>query len=147
MLFLLVQGLLPLRAGHIHMVAAHCPHSSIFSNLLILPPSAALFASLPYSSTPSCPVYFMYQHFLSAALHSVSPHHYHPQIALLVVQSRPFTNHAKATAGNLYIPPSICSWHSCITFSPLSPSPSAFPLLSFSLLTHLHSSTLIFFLI
>lgn len=62
----------------------------------------------------------------------------HPS-TLLVVQSRPFTKHAGVTIAKLYIPHSICSWHSCITFDLLSLFPTAFYFCFFSFSTRLLS--------
>lgn len=50
-----------------------------------------------------------------------------------MVQSKPLTTHAQAMTAKLYIPHSICSWHSCITFALLTLFPSPFALASFSL--------------
>lgn len=122
----------------------HCgsyrPCSSIRADLLILPSSLPSYSPVSLPQVP--PVvqsiigistsYLL--HCAMATSHSISPTTTTP----LVLQSRPFTNHAGAMMARLYIPHSICSWHSCITFALLTPFLSAFalspPLSSLSLL-------------
>lgn len=87
----------------------------------------------PSSSTPSGPVHYCYQHFLSAALCYGNITLHIPSTTTttpLVVQSKPFNSHAGAMMARLYIPHSICSWHSCITYALLTSLLSAFALSS-----------------
>lgn len=102
--------------------SSYCPCSSICTDLLILP------SSLPSSPFPQVPPVVQSITGISTSylLHSavVTSHSvYHTTTPLCVVQSRPFTKHARAMMAGLYIPHSICSWHSCITFSLLTPFP------------------------